>query len=78
MTFIRNSKNQKVKNAVKVVDNLRNGPRRLDRASNDIDEILESKSISSNHSQDIKISFIHNNKTYQYEFELTENGYSLK
>ena len=45
---------------------------------NEIDEILESKSISSNHSRDLKISFIYKNKTYQYEYELTENGYSLK
>ena len=45
MGFIRNSKNQKVKNAVKVIDNLRNGPRRLDRASNDIDEILTDENI---------------------------------
>ena len=45
---------------------------------NEIDEILESKSISSNHLQDLKISFTHKNKTYQYEYELTENGYLLK
>ena len=45
---------------------------------NEIDEILESKSISSNHSQDIKISFIHKNKAYQFDYELTKNGYSLK
>jgi hypothetical protein len=45
---------------------------------NEIDEILESKSISSNHFRDLKISFIYKNKTYQYEYELTENGYSLK
>jgi hypothetical protein len=45
MGFIRNSKNQKVKNAVKVIDNLRNGPTRLDRASNDIDEILTDENI---------------------------------
>ena len=45
---------------------------------NEIDEILESKSISSNHSQDIKISFIHKNKAYQFDYKLTKNGYSLK
>ena len=45
---------------------------------NEINEILESKSISSKYSQDLKISFIYKNKTYKYEYKLTENGYSIK
>ena len=40
MGFIRKSENQKVKNAVKVVDGLRDGPRRVDRASKDIETRL--------------------------------------
>ena len=45
---------------------------------NEINEILESKSISSKYSQDLKINFIYKNKTYKYEYKLTENGYSIK
>ena len=45
---------------------------------NKINEILEPKSISSKCYQDLKISFIYKNKTYKYEYKLTENGYSIK
>ena len=45
MGFIRNYKNQKVKNAVKVVDGLRNGPSRVNRASNDINDNLTEENI---------------------------------
>ena len=45
MTFIRNFKNQNVINAVKVVDELRGGPSRVDSASKVINDILTNENI---------------------------------